>query len=177
MAKKVIVASTNPVKIKAAKLGFKKMFPNGEFSFEGVSVDSGVKDQPDSDEETLRGAAQRVEYALNLRPKADYWIAFEGGIEDKKDGMEVFAWVVIKSKKSKVGKSKTGTFFLPPGVAKLINDGMELGLADDKFFKRSNSKHTNGSVGILTDDVIDRTKYYVEAVVLALIPFKNPKLY
>jgi len=31
-------------------------------------------------------------------------------------------------------------------------------------------------VGILTDDAVDRAGYYTQAVVLALIPFKNPKL-
>jgi non-canonical (house-cleaning) NTP pyrophosphatase len=43
-------------------------------------------------------------------------------------------------------------------------------------FGRSNSKQQNGSVGILTHDVIDRTAYYVHAVILALIPFVNLQL-
>ena len=36
--KKVIIASKNPVKINAVKKGFKKMFPNENFDFNGVSV-------------------------------------------------------------------------------------------------------------------------------------------
>jgi non-canonical (house-cleaning) NTP pyrophosphatase len=32
-------------------------------------------------------------------------------------------------------------------------------------------------VGILTDNAIDRQKLYEPAVVMALIPFKNPDLY
>ena len=74
-------------------------------------------------------------------------------------------------------KARTGTFFLPNELVKLIKDGKELGEADDIVFKRSNSKQENGAVGILTGDVIDRTKYYTEAVVLSLIPFKNIDLY
>lgn len=48
---------------------------------------------------------------------------------------------------------------------------------DDILFNRSNSKQEDGAVGILTGRIIDRTKYYLEAVILALIPFKNEKLY
>ena len=76
-----------------------------------------------------------------------------------------------------VGKGRSGTFFLPPKIAELIRQGKELGEADDIVFERTNSKQENGAVGILTDGVVDRTKYYTEAVVLALIPFKNERLY
>jgi len=54
---------------------------------------------------------------------------------------------------------------------------MELGEADDRVFERSNSKQTNGAIGLLTGNVIDRTTLYAPAVVFALIPFKNPELY
>jgi non-canonical (house-cleaning) NTP pyrophosphatase len=62
-------------------------------------------------------------------------------------------------------------------VVELIDQGMELGEADDVVFGRNNSKQKNGAVGILTGDVVTRTSYYVEAVCLALIPFRNWKLY
>jgi non-canonical (house-cleaning) NTP pyrophosphatase len=58
-----------------------------------------------------------------------------------------------------------------------VRQGMELGDADDAVFGRSNSKQANGAVGILTGNVIDRAELYEQAVVLALIPFKNPELY
>jgi non-canonical (house-cleaning) NTP pyrophosphatase len=54
---------------------------------------------------------------------------------------------------------------------------MELGHADDLVFNKSNSKQENGAVGILTENVIDRAEFYKQAVILALIPFKNPTLY
>jgi len=44
-------------------------------------------------------------------------------------------------------------------------------------FGKENSKQTYGAVGLLTGDVIDRTRFYEDAVVLALIPFRNPDLY
>lgn len=174
--KKIVVASKNPVKIAAAIEGFQKMFPHETFEAVGVSASSGVSDQPTSNQETLRGATQRTENAAVEVTEADYWVGIEGGIEENGHDMEVFAWIVIKNS-ARCGKSRTGTFFLPSKVAELIRQGIELGEADDIVFGRTNSKQGNGAVGLLTDDVIDRTAYYTEAIVLALIPFKNTQLY
>ena len=174
--KKVIIASKNPVKIHAVKNGFEKMFPNQEFEFIGVSVPSGVADQPFSNDETFLGSKNRAGNAFIEFKDADFYVGIEGGIEFIENEMGVFAWIFIKSA-DKYGKAKTGTFFLPKEVVKLIKEGKELGEADDIVFKHSNSKQENGAVGILTGNVIDRTKYYTRAVVLALIPFKNIDLY
>ena len=62
-------------------------------------------------------------------------------------------------------------------VVDLINQGKELGEADDIVFGHSNSKQKNGAVGILTGNLIDRTQFYVEAMILALIPFLNKEIY
>jgi inosine/xanthosine triphosphatase len=173
---KIVIASKNPVKINAALSGFLKMFPNEKFEAEGIAVLTGVSEQPENDTETYTGAWNRAETA-SQEISADYWVGIEGGIERKESGMEVFAWIVIKSLEGKFGKARTGTFFLPFQMAELINQGKELGEVDDIVFGRTNSKQGNGTVGALTGDVIDRTQYYIEAVVLALIPFKNNNLY
>jgi inosine/xanthosine triphosphatase len=175
--KKIIIASKNPVKIKSVKIGFEGMFPGKEFEFIGVSVPSDVSDQPLSDGETLAGAANRCRNARDEFAEADFWIGIEGGTEKHNaEEMAAFAWVVIESGKL-AGKGRTGTFFLPRKVVDLIHEGKELGEADDIVFGRKNSKQKAGAVGILTGDVIDRTKLYTEAVILALIPFKNPEIF
>jgi len=56
MKKKIIVASKNPVKIETTLDGFKNVFPHCEFDVLGVSVPSGVSDQPLSESDTLKGA-------------------------------------------------------------------------------------------------------------------------
>jgi inosine/xanthosine triphosphatase len=174
--KKIVVGSLNPVKIKAVKNAFQKMFLENEFECIGISVPSGVSDQPMSDAETLQGAQNRAENILEHSNDADFYIGIEGGIEHLEEEMHAFAWVYIKSG-NRIGKSRTGTFQLPKKVIELVNQGEELGIANDIIFGKNNSKQKSGAVGILTDDLIDRTEYYTEAVILALIPFKNPKLY
>jgi len=172
----IIVASHNPVKIQAALTGFQRMFPEQVFEATGVSVPSGVTHQPMTDAETLQGALNRATLALMRMPDADYWVGIEGGCQPMNDELAVFAWIVVRSR-DRVGKSRTGIFFLPESVAQLVREGKELGEADDIVFKRTNSKQDNGAIGLLTDDVLDRGQYYEHAVVLALVPFKNTLLY
>lgn len=174
---KVVVASQNPVKLTAAKLGFEKMFPNETFQFEGVKTDSGVSDQPQNDEEAFTGASNRAENASQLQPEADYWVGQESGIDTFHGDMNAYGWVVIKSKAGQLGKGKTCVFFLPQAVSDLIKQGKELGEADDIVFGRSESAKANGAVGLLTGDALTRTSYYIDAVAMALVPFKNPDLY
>jgi inosine/xanthosine triphosphatase len=176
MVKKVAVASTNPVKVRAVQNGFQTMFPGVPFEVVSLEVPSGVRDQPRSDQETLTGALNRAEGAAAAMPESDYWVGIEGGIQEMGTDLAAFAWVVVKSH-ALAGQGRTGTFFLPPAVADLIREGHELGTADDLVFGRSDSKRDNGAVGILTVDVIDRTALYQHAVILALIPFKNEGLY
>jgi inosine/xanthosine triphosphatase len=178
--KKIVVASNNPVKVQAVRLGFERMFTGAAFEIETLSVPSGVSDQPFSDLETLQGALNRSARAAQALPGADFWVGVEGGIEEDHEispgELVAFAWVVVRSRE-RLGKGRTGAFYLPPRVAELVHQGLELGQADDIVFGRSNSKQANGAIGILTEDVIDRAQLYEPAVIFALIPFKNPDLY
>jgi inosine/xanthosine triphosphatase len=171
------VASSNPVKVEAALAGFRRLFPEERFEVAAVSVPSGVSAQPMSDEETMRGARHRAEGAVRQVPDADYWVGIEGGIEERDGALEAFAWIVVQSREGLVGRSRTATFLLPERVAAHVRRGVELGEADDLVFDRTNSKQQNGAVGLFTDDVIDRKRYYEHAVILALIPFKKPDVF
>lgn len=161
----------------AARGAFELMFPGEELIVVGVSAPSGVPDQPTSDGETFLGAKNRAAHIRENELDADYWIAFEGGIEDTEEGMRAFAWVVIHDAEGRTGKGRTATLFLPPAVAEHIRNGKELGEADDLVFGMTNSKQQTGAVGILTKDLVTRASYYVDGAVLALIPFKNSNLY
>ena len=57
---KVVVASKNPVKIEASRAAFAALLPDADLQMSSISVESGVSDQPTSDEETRRGAKNRA---------------------------------------------------------------------------------------------------------------------
>ena len=173
---RITVASKNPVKLQAARIAFARMFARDDFDVDGVSVPSGVADQPMSRAETMAGARTRAENARAARRESDFWLGIEGGIEDTPLGMTCFAWVVVLDRDGRIGRGQTALFFLPVEVAELVRGGMELGHADDVVFDRDNSKQANGAIGLLTDDLVDREAYYVHALIMALVPFKNPEL-
>ena len=172
----VIVGSKNPVKLDCASEAFTLSFSK-EFLINGVSAASQVSDQPVGDAETFLGAINRVNNAKMAFPEADYWIGIEGGVTIDEFGMNAFAWIYIEDKAGLTGKAKSATFYLPNGISKLINSGLELGQADDQFFDKENSKQQGGSVGILTHGVVDRKAFYTQAIILALIPFLNKNLF
>lgn len=173
----VIVASANPVKLSAASQGFALVFPKDVFTFSGKGVPSGIPDQPIGSDQTLEGALNRISGLKSLEKDADYYVGIEGGIRKKGQDWFAFAWIAVESNDGRLGKAQTGQFMLPPPVVKLLDKGYELGDADDIVFGTSNSKQKSGAVGILTDNKIDRTQYYMHAMILALIPFKKPELF
>lgn len=174
---KVIVASSNPVKIEAARRGFAAVFPEWTCSFEASPAPSDVPDQPSSDEETLRGARNRAANAKRARPDADFWVGLEGGIEDMPNGMMQRAWMAVLSKDGVEGLGSTGTFVIPERIAAMIRDGKELGHACDAVLGTEKLGQGMGAVGAITGGLIDRATYYEHAMILALSPFKHISLY
>jgi non-canonical (house-cleaning) NTP pyrophosphatase len=111
------------------------------------------------------------------RTDGDYFIGLEGGVAERDNELRSFAWIAIEDREGNFGQARTAELILPEKIKELIQNGMELGDADDLIFGKNNSKQENGAVGILTGDVINRYSFYKQAVILALIPFKNPVLY
>lgn len=174
---KVIVASENPVKLDATRRGFERVFPDEEIENEGVKTASGVPDQPMSDEETRRGAYNRLRELQGRGQEADYFISIEGGVENVDDTIAAFAWIVISDTNGRTGESRATSFKHPPAIAKGVWQGSEAGHVGDELFGDDNIKQKGGILGKLTGGVITRADQYVDAVVLALIPIINPSLY
>lgn len=173
--KKIVVGSTNAVKLDAARIGFQQMFPDEQFVVEGIEVDSGVGAQPMGEGATLHGAHNRLLAAKKARPDADFWVGQEGGLDKMGVDMLCFAWIMIEDRNRRSGQAQTAAFFLPPGLADLVRQGYELGEASAILLPNTDRK--KGGLPYLTGGNLDRVQHYVRAVVLALIPFKHPDLY
>lgn len=165
--KKVVIASTNPVKIEVAKRAFKTLMPNETFEYIALDTPSGVPDQPFEDE-TLRGAHNRLTHIVNAEPTADYWISQEGGLFHDGDELYNMAWILIQNREHFLGKSATARLYIPHEISKLVLAGKELGHAGDTFWGVKDIKHGNGIIGVLTDGSITRADYYTQAAIIAL---------
>lgn len=169
------VGSGNPVKINCVAEAVKAFWP--EARAVGVSADSGVAAQPESDHEMFAGALNRARQALAAVPEAQFGVGLEGGTLDAEDGMWAYAWIAVVDRAGRVGKGQSGRFLLPEAIAQMVRVGIELGEADDRFFGRENSKQQDGAIGILSDGVVTRLDLYKQAVVFALLPFVHPEFY
>lgn len=170
---KIIVASHNPVKVNAARQAFETQFPGHSIEIGSADVDSGAGDQPASDTATRQGARTRAIRASEVIPNADYWVGLEGGIEVLDDQLMAFAWMAIKGPSGDISEARSVTLPLPPAIKKLVEQGMELGDANDRVFATINSKQGGGAYGLLTDGLYTRESIYVQTLIIALIPFVN----
>lgn len=172
---RVAVASKNPVKIDAATESFTKAFP--EFKLEVLSVDapSNVNDQPMSALETKQGAINRVKYCQQHH-QADYYIAYEGGVEVLDGNPSTYAVVCIADAE-KLQTGRTASLPLPTSIYEQLTLGKELGPAMDRLFNTVNIKQKGGAIGQLSKGLETRKSIYVSATLLTLSVFFYPQLY
>ncbi|MEE4174076.1 MAG: inosine/xanthosine triphosphatase [Xanthomonadales bacterium] len=166
----VVVASHNPAKIDAVQRAFAAVFPRETLDLQPVRVPSGVKDQPDSDEETRRGAWNRARAARESHFAADAWVGLEGGLERIDGQWLASAWMVVIAADGREGQARTPTLPLPPQVTALVDAGEELGVANDRVFGSTNSKQGGGAFGLLTGGRMTRGGIYAQTLELALLP-------
>ena len=164
----VVVATTNPAKIKAVILAFKDTFGTECFRIEGINVESGVPQQPIGNIETQTGARQRVIAARQIHPTADFWIGIEAGIEDNM----TFSWIVIEHLQHR-GESRSASLMLPEIILQGIHQGRELGDEMAKFSGITDLRYQEGAIGFFTAGKLTRTRVYHQALLLALVPFQH----
>jgi inosine/xanthosine triphosphatase len=174
-ARAIAVGSTNPVKIGAVRAVLGPLAPHATIG--GVAVASTVPDQPVGDDETIRGAIARAHAAL-LAMGAELGVGIEGGIVNEPDGgMRTCAWAAVVDAKGRSGVGGSLAMALPPRVAEMIREGMELGHAMDALTGAHDTKRGAGAVGILTAGLVDRQRAYEVLVSYAIARFVRPELY
>ena len=168
---RIVVASRNPVKLRAVEAAFSNTFSGEPLEINSADVASDVSDQPMSDEETRSGARNRARNARLAVPDARFWVGLEGGIQLIDEQLIAFAWMAVLGLGQRIGEARTVTLPLPQAVKALIDEGHELGEANDRVFSTFNSKQKGGAFGLLTNGLYTRESVYTEAVTVALIPF------
>lgn len=173
--RRVAIGSANPVKLAAARAVLAPLAPAAVF--EARDVPSTVRDQPFGDEETIRGARARAQAARDALD-ADLGVGIEGGVVEMADGsMHTCAWAVVIDRDGRTGLGGSLAMPLPPAVAGMLREGLELGHAIDRLVSERGTKHGRGAVGVLTAGLVDRQRAYEVLVTYALAPFLTPELY
>jgi inosine/xanthosine triphosphatase len=170
----VSVGSSNPVKIVAVRTVVTRAFPKAEVI--GLSVASGVPEQPWGDEATRRGALNRARAVLDAAG-SDLGVGLEGGVVETEMGLMTCAWCVIVDRSGRVGVGGGVHMLLPLSVSQALRAGGELGPAMDQLTRQHNTKQAQGAVGILTNGLSNRGLAYEGLVAMALGPFLKTDYY
>lgn len=169
------VGSTNPVKILAVQDAVQfvlqrrvdtQTFVQPEFI--GVAVESGVAAQPFTDEETLTGARNRARAVLAANPTVQIAIGLEGGVfEAANQQIWSTVWVCVLDREGQERVANGMRFILPEEIQAGLRTGQELGDVMNELTARTNVKHNEGMIGILTGGAIPRASEYSNLVRLA----------
>jgi len=174
--------------------------PEAQFEVLGVEVESGVSHTPASREELMRGARQRAEALMQVaRTSGDTWhyfVGLEGGLDVIHEGaspdellrhsafkqtghrrvfLESWAYVTDGAR-GHYGRS--GGIELPEALAhEVLENGVELSVAIDKFAGAVGIRDAQGAWGVLSNNFITRQEAFRVAVVAAFAPFYNAAMY
>jgi inosine/xanthosine triphosphatase len=174
--------------------------PEAQFEVLGVEVESGVSHTPASREELMRGARQRAEALVQLASTSGdtwhYFVGLEGGLDVIHEGaspdellrhsafkqngrrrvfLESWAYVTDGAQ-GYYGRS--GGIELPEALAhEVLENGVELSVAIDKFAGAVGIRDAQGAWGVLSNNFITRQEAFRVAVVAAFAPFYNVNMY
>jgi inosine/xanthosine triphosphatase len=174
--------------------------PEAQFEVLGVEVESGVSHTPASREELMRGARQRAEALVQLASTSGdtwhYFVGLEGGLDVIHEGaspdellrhsafkqtghrrvfLESWAYVTDGAR-GHYGRS--GGIELPEALAhEVLENGVELSVAIDKFAGAVGIRDAQGAWGVLSNNFITRQEAFRVAVVAAFAPFYNAEMY
>jgi len=171
----VAVGSLNPTKIRPVRTIFRKHF--SPLTVIGVSVPSGVAEQPMHIDEMYQGALNRAQNALKQVTNADYGVGIEGGLHNHSFGWFEHSIVVIVNKKGEVGIGTSGGIVLPKVIMDSIHKGKNLEQAVDSCFNTQQIGEGIGMFGIFTKGVVTRSQGVSHGVAFALARFLHPDLY
>lgn len=171
----VAVGSTNPTKTDPVREVFTKHWKN--VVVKGVSVSSGVADQPMSDEEMYQGALNRAQKALKKVKGAQYGVGIEGGLHKYSYGWFERSIVIIVDRKGTVGIGSSGGLCLPEKIMERIHAGDNLEQAVDSLFGTKQIGKSIGMFGIMTKEVVTRASGVSHGIAFALAPFLHPAIY
>ncbi len=168
---------------------------NADSPFEvcAFEVDSGVRHTPLSSAESMRGARQRAEALTLMAAKKgesyQYFVGLEGGLEviESNDAQEEFpgnsrrvfleSWAyVTNGTRGHFGRS--GAIELPEALGlEVLDHGVELAWAIDKFAGEAGIRDGQGAWGILSGNLIGRREAFRIALVAAFAPFYNASMF
>ncbi|WP_335871311.1 DUF84 family protein [Bacillus sp. 2205SS5-2] len=154
---KIAIGSKNPAKVKAVEEAFRE---NGRvYELVSIQTNSGVNDQPLTDEETLKGAINRAERA-RLATESTIGIGLEGGVTETIAGLALCNWGVLSMENESPIIAGGARFLLPEEMSTRLRQGEELGPIMDEYCQTKDVSKKEGAVGVFSNGKISRQQMF-----------------
>ena len=179
MSTSVLVASRNPIKVKACLEGFKPFFENLEINSSEVILDRPNADQPIGEYQTREFSQIRVMEARKANSGYDFYVGIEGGIVKTSAGdIRIVVYTSVGSK-DHVVTIRGCEIPLPETWLESLTKKKysELGDLVSHVSGIENIKRKQGAVGFFTKENVTRFDVLKQSVIMALVPFINPTLF
>jgi inosine/xanthosine triphosphatase len=174
----VAVGSSNPVKVKAVERVFSKFY---EVTVLMVPVSSEVPPQPVGLDVTIRGAVSRARNALALSESAELGVGIEAGLLQVPGTLSGYMdqqFAAIADRSGRVTLGGGPSFEYPSAiVSRVLGEGIEVGTAMDQLTGVEELGQKQGAIGYFSKGHLDRTSLTEQAVLMALLPRVNQRLY
>ncbi|HRV07919.1 MAG TPA: DUF84 family protein [Acidobacteriota bacterium] len=188
---RVAIAGTAPVELEALQESWKVfgealVSKREETEFVRYSVSGEVKGLARSVEELLRGARSRAENLIlqlkREKAEADFYIGVEGGFEILDSlgprRMTFLTCAAYVTDGFRGGYGHGPGILVPAGLADpVIDRGIDLAIAYDRFAARTGVESEAGIWGLLTRDVVTTRHAFVLALLTAFAPFYSSPAY
>lgn len=153
----IAVGSKNPVKVEAITNVF------SEATVVVFEANSLVKNQPNSDEETINGAINRAKQARLI---GDIGIGLEAGVCKTNYGLFLINYGALVDKSGHIYLAGGTRILLPLEIELELEKGLELGTVMDNYTNRIGIKHEEGAVGIFTNNRVIRINIFEHIALL-----------
>ena len=168
------VGSSNPTKLNAVKYATQEKWPDAKIV--GYEVESGVRSQPMTDEETQTGALNRAQAALvegrrqfpDLNLEDWLGVGLEGGVTPWKDELWSTVWAAVVDAAGEVFTANGARMKIPESIAKPIIEGGEMGPVVAELVGIADVRRKQGMIGVVTREYVNRTSEYGAIAKLAV---------
>jgi len=149
------------------------------------TVNTSIPAMPLNDWQLMQGARERAlavrDLLVNQRLSADVYVGLEGGFHSISIEGE---WHTFLRGWAYATDGKRGAFGAAPSITvpeslarKVIEGRRELGLVIDEVSGKQDVRSRQGAWGVLSRDLVTRSMSFELALIAALAPFYNPKMY
>ncbi len=176
---KVLVASKNPVKIKATTDAFQPFFKDFQINSQEVVVLTANASQPIGEKQTREHSRLRVLQAREKYQGYNYYVGIEGGVVKAASNK---ARIVVYSS---IGNESTIETIRGCGIPLPIEwyDALtthkynELGDLAEQKSGVPDIKKKQGVVGFFSQNFVTRYDVLKQSVIMALVPYLNPRIF